>query len=59
MAVFCFRYTTSPHLFSGDAEVAFARVRSKVCPVFSCYSFNRCSVATSFQSCKDSILAEI
>ncbi|KZV36878.1 hypothetical protein F511_18051 [Dorcoceras hygrometricum] len=23
-------YTTSPHLFSGDAEVAFARVRSKV-----------------------------
>lgn len=30
---FCFRYTTSPHLFTGDAEVAFARVRSKVCPV--------------------------
>lgn len=28
------RYTTSPHLFSGDAEVAFARVRSKVCPTF-------------------------
>lgn len=27
----CFRYTTSPHLFSGEAEVAFARVRSKVC----------------------------
>lgn len=27
---FCFRYTTSPHLFTGDAEVAFARVRSKV-----------------------------
>lgn len=25
-----FRYTTSPHLFNGDAEVAFARVRDKV-----------------------------
>ncbi|KAI3689046.1 hypothetical protein L2E82_46994 [Cichorium intybus] len=23
-------YTTSPHLFSGDAEVAFARLKSKV-----------------------------
>lgn len=33
-ALFWFRYTTSPHLFSGDAEVAFARVRSKVCPTF-------------------------
>lgn len=25
------RYTTSPHLFSGKAEEAFARVRTKVC----------------------------
>lgn len=28
-----YRYTTSPHLFSGDAEEAFIRVRSKVCLV--------------------------
>ncbi|KAL8556139.1 hypothetical protein ACS0TY_003801 [Phlomoides rotata] len=28
-----YMYTTSPHLFSGDAEVAFARVRCKVCPL--------------------------
>lgn len=26
-----FRYTTSPHLFSGHAKDAFARVRDKVC----------------------------
>lgn len=25
------RYTTSPHLFSGEAVEAFARVRDKVC----------------------------
>ncbi|EYU37825.1 hypothetical protein ABFS82_02G020600 [Erythranthe guttata] len=30
-------YTTSPHLFSGEAEVAFARVRSKVkVPLYGC-----------------------
>lgn len=30
-------YTTSPHLFSGDAEVAFARVRDKVkVPLYGC-----------------------
>ncbi|KAF8405285.1 hypothetical protein HHK36_010187 [Tetracentron sinense] len=30
-------YTTSPHLFSGDAEEAFARVRSKVkVPLYGC-----------------------
>ena len=30
------RYTTSPHLFSGDAEEAFIRVRDKVCCIFFC-----------------------
>nr|KAJ0186905.1 hypothetical protein LSAT_V11C900499270 [Lactuca sativa] len=31
------RYTTSPHLFSGDAVVAFARVRDKVkVPLYGC-----------------------
>ncbi|KAI3765077.1 hypothetical protein L2E82_15101 [Cichorium intybus] len=30
-------YTTSPHLFNGDAEVAFARVRDKVkVPLYGC-----------------------
>ncbi|XP_071736758.1 bifunctional phosphatase IMPL2, chloroplastic [Rutidosis leptorrhynchoides] len=30
-------YTTSPHLFTGDAEVAFARVRDKVkVPLYGC-----------------------
>lgn len=35
-------YTTSPHIFSGDAEVAFARVRSKVkVPLYGgdCYAY--------------------
>ncbi|KAL8195349.1 hypothetical protein R6Q57_025752 [Mikania cordata] len=32
-----YMYTTSPHLFSGDAEVAFARVRDKVkVPLYGC-----------------------
>ncbi|KAI7757507.1 hypothetical protein M8C21_008203, partial [Ambrosia artemisiifolia] len=32
-----YMYTTSPHLFSGDAEMAFARVRDKVkVPLYGC-----------------------
>jgi inositol-phosphate phosphatase/L-galactose 1-phosphate phosphatase/histidinol-phosphatase len=31
------RYTTSPHLFEGDAEDAFIRVREKVCTIFCDY----------------------
>ncbi|KAJ0801211.1 putative phosphoric monoester hydrolase [Helianthus annuus] len=32
-----YMYTTSPHLFSGDAEVAFAKVRDKVkVPLYGC-----------------------
>lgn len=34
-----FRYTTSPHLFSGDAEEAFIRVRDKVCSIFTGLSY--------------------
>lgn len=33
------RYTTSPHLFGGEAEDAFSRVRDKVCPKFSRNNF--------------------
>ena len=40
-SLFCFgRYTTSPHLFEGDAEDAFIRVRNKVwvLHITSCFS---------------------
>ncbi|XP_058190718.1 bifunctional phosphatase IMPL2, chloroplastic [Rhododendron vialii] len=42
-------YTTSPHLFSGDAEVAFARVRSKVkVPLYGCDCYAYALLASGF-----------
>ncbi|KAL3538997.1 hypothetical protein ACH5RR_002363 [Cinchona calisaya] len=42
-------YTTSPHLFSGDAEVAFARVRDKVkVPLYGCDCYAYALLATGY-----------
>ncbi|XP_057493625.1 bifunctional phosphatase IMPL2, chloroplastic [Actinidia eriantha] len=42
-------YTTSPHLFSGDAEVAFARVRNKVkVPLYGCDCYAYALLASGF-----------
>lgn len=42
-------YTTSPHLFSGDAEMAFARVREKVkVPLYGCDCYAYALLATGF-----------
>ncbi|KAK6159499.1 hypothetical protein DH2020_006813 [Rehmannia glutinosa] len=42
-------YTTSPHLFSGDAEVAFARVRSKVkVPLYGCDCYAYALLASGY-----------
>ncbi|KAJ4965705.1 hypothetical protein NE237_017554 [Protea cynaroides] len=42
-------YTTSPHLFSGDAEEAFARVRSKVkVPLYGCDCYAYALLASGF-----------
>ncbi|KAK4477127.1 hypothetical protein RD792_016337 [Penstemon davidsonii] len=42
-------YTTSPHLFCGDAEVAFARVRSKVkVPLYGCDCYAYALLASGF-----------
>ncbi|GMY05734.1 bifunctional phosphatase IMPL2, chloroplastic [Fagus crenata] len=42
-------YTTSPHLFSGDAEEAFARVRNKVkVPLYGCDCYAYALLASGF-----------
>ncbi|KAF7126690.1 hypothetical protein RHSIM_Rhsim11G0180400 [Rhododendron simsii] len=42
-------YTTSPHLFSGDAEVAFTRVRSQVkVPLYGCDCYAYALLASGF-----------
>ncbi|KAG9449757.1 hypothetical protein H6P81_009722 [Aristolochia fimbriata] len=42
-------YTTSPHLFSGEAEEAFARVRSKVkVPLYGCDCYAYALLASGF-----------
>ncbi|GLT86189.1 hypothetical protein SLE2022_043450 [Rubroshorea leprosula] len=42
-------YTTSPHLFRGDAEEAFARVRSKVkVPLYGCDCYAYALLASGF-----------
>ncbi|KAL6494808.1 Bifunctional phosphatase IMPL2, chloroplastic [Orobanche gracilis] len=42
-------YTTSPHLFSGGAEVAFARVRSKVkAPLYGCDCYAYALLASGY-----------
>ncbi|CAA3002715.1 bifunctional phosphatase IMPL2, chloroplastic [Olea europaea subsp. europaea] len=42
-------YTTSPHLFSGDAEVAFARVRNKVkVPLYGCDCYAYALLASGY-----------
>ncbi|KAF3794791.1 Bifunctional phosphatase IMPL2 [Nymphaea thermarum] len=42
-------YTTSPHLFSGGAEAAFARVRDKVkVPLYGCDCYAYALLATGF-----------
>ncbi|CAI9786378.1 unnamed protein product [Fraxinus pennsylvanica] len=42
-------YTTSPHLFAGDAEVAFARVRSKVkVPLYGCDCYAYALLASGY-----------
>ncbi|PIM98898.1 Inositol monophosphatase [Handroanthus impetiginosus] len=42
-------YTTSPHLFSGDAEVAFTRVRNKVkMPLYGCDCYAYALLASGF-----------
>ncbi|XP_073124813.1 bifunctional phosphatase IMPL2, chloroplastic [Henckelia pumila] len=42
-------YTTSPHLFSGDAEVAFTRVRSKVkVPLYGCDCYAYALLASGY-----------
>ncbi|KAL1554305.1 Bifunctional phosphatase IMPL2, chloroplastic, variant 2 [Salvia divinorum] len=44
-----YMYTTSPHLFTGDAEVAFARVRSKVkVPLYGCDCYAYALLASGF-----------
>ncbi|KAK9165442.1 hypothetical protein Scep_000633 [Stephania cephalantha] len=47
--VSCFSYTTSPHLFSGDAEKAFNEVRSKVkVPLYGCDCYAYALLASGF-----------
>ncbi|KAI3978858.1 hypothetical protein MKX01_016033 [Papaver californicum] len=42
-------YSTSPHLFSGDAEEAFARVRNKVkVPLYGCDCYAYALLASGF-----------
>ncbi|KAL2537584.1 myo-inositol monophosphatase like 2 [Forsythia ovata] len=42
-------YTTSPHLFSGEAEVAFTRVRSKVkVPLYGCDCYAYALLASGY-----------
>ncbi|XP_043712741.1 bifunctional phosphatase IMPL2, chloroplastic-like [Telopea speciosissima] len=42
-------YTTSPHMFSGDAEEAFSRVRSKVkVPLYGCDCYAYALLASGF-----------
>ncbi|KAF5443920.1 hypothetical protein F2P56_036436 [Juglans regia] len=42
-------YTTSPHLFSGDAEAAFVRVRNKVkVPLYGCDCYAYALLASGF-----------
>ncbi|KAL0334701.1 UNVERIFIED_CONTAM: Bifunctional phosphatase IMPL2, chloroplastic [Sesamum radiatum] len=42
-------YTTSPHLFSGDAEVAFARLRNKVkVPLYGCDCYAYALLASGY-----------
>ncbi|XP_028767930.1 bifunctional phosphatase IMPL2, chloroplastic-like [Neltuma alba] len=44
-----YMYTTSPHLFSGDAEEAFTRVRSKVkIPLYGCDCYAYALLASGF-----------
>ncbi|KAL8096925.1 hypothetical protein AgCh_030129 [Apium graveolens] len=44
-----YMYTTSPHLFSGDAEVAFGQVRSKVkVPLYGCDCYAYALLASGF-----------
>ncbi|XP_054787364.1 bifunctional phosphatase IMPL2, chloroplastic-like isoform X1 [Prosopis cineraria] len=44
-----YMYTTSPHLFSGDAEEAFSRVRSKVkIPLYGCDCYAYALLASGF-----------
>ncbi|KAI4295491.1 hypothetical protein L6164_035534 [Bauhinia variegata] len=44
-----YMYTTSPHLFSGDAEEAFIRVRSKVkIPLYGCDCYAYALLASGF-----------
>ncbi|KAK1352228.1 Histidinol-phosphatase [Heracleum sosnowskyi] len=44
-----YMYTTSPHLFSGDAEVAFDQVRSKVkVPLYGCDCYAYALLASGF-----------
>lgn len=44
-----YMYTTSPHLFIGEAELAFARVRSKVkVPLYGCDCYAYALLATGF-----------
>ncbi|XP_055815674.1 bifunctional phosphatase IMPL2, chloroplastic [Solanum dulcamara] len=44
-----YMYTTSPHLFEGDAEIAFARVRSKVkVPLYGCDCYAYALLASGF-----------
>ncbi|KAK6240895.1 hypothetical protein SCA6_006284 [Theobroma cacao] len=43
------RYTTSPHLFSGDAEEAFARVKDKVkLPLYGCDCYAYALLASGY-----------
>ncbi|OEL33629.1 Bifunctional phosphatase IMPL2, chloroplastic [Dichanthelium oligosanthes] len=43
------RYTTSPHLFEGDAEAAFIRVRNKVkVPLYGCDCYAYALLASGF-----------
>nr|ADD09612.1 inositol monophosphatase [Trifolium repens] len=44
-----FRYTTSPHLFNGDAEEAFIRVRDKVkIPLYGCDCYAYALLSSGF-----------
>ncbi|GFP85901.1 bifunctional phosphatase impl2 chloroplastic [Phtheirospermum japonicum] len=44
-----YMYTTSPHFFTGDAEVAFARVRSKVkVPLYGCDCYAYALLSSGF-----------
>ncbi|XP_073313865.1 bifunctional phosphatase IMPL2, chloroplastic isoform X1 [Primulina huaijiensis] len=47
--LYSLKYTTSPHLFSGDAEVAFTRVRSKVkVPLYGCDCYAYALLASGY-----------